>query len=220
LIVNSDSEGVQKLLKEIDTSSLKVIKYSLNDKNPSLNLKVIGRHNVANALGVIALGKYLKIKEDVGIKSLESFSGIGRRMELISDANGVKVFDDYAHHPTAIKATLDALNEKYPENRIWAVYEAHSYTRTKALLTHYKGVFDGADKVVIGPIFKARDNENFGINEESIKKTSGHKDVYCFDDNSKMFEFLKDNLTKGDLVLVMGAGKSYLWAREICNLKI
>ncbi|MCX6706500.1 MAG: UDP-N-acetylmuramate--L-alanine ligase [Candidatus Woesebacteria bacterium] len=220
LIVNSDSGGVQKILKEIDTSKLKVIKYSLNDKNPDLNLKVIGKHNVANALGVIALGKYLKIKEDVIIKSLEGFGGIGRRMELISDLNGIKVFDDYAHHPTAIKATLDALNEKYPESRIWAVYEAHSYIRTKALLTHYKGVFEGADKVVIGPIFKARDNENFGINEESIKKASEHKDVACFDDNSKMFKYLKDNLKSGDIVLVMGAGKSYLWAREICNLKI
>ena len=217
LIVNSDSEGVQKILKEIDTSKLKVIKYSLNDKNPDLNLKVIGKHNVANALGVIALGKYLKIKEDVIIKSLEGFGGIGRRMELISDASGVKVFDDYAHHPTAIKATLDALNEKYPESRIWAVYEAHSYIRTKALLTHYKGVFEGADKVVIGPIFKARDNENFGINEESIKKASEHKDVACFDDNSKMFKYLKDNLKSGDIVLVMGAGKSYLWAREIAG---
>lgn len=219
LIVNSESEGVQKILKEIDTSKLKVIKYSLNDKNPDLNLKVIGKHNVANALGVIALGKYLKIKENVIIKSLEGFGGIGRRMELISGASGVKVFDDYAHHPTAIKATLNALNEKYPESRIWAVYEAHSYIRTKALLTHYKGVFEGADKVVIGPIFKARDNENFGINEESIKKASEHKDVACFDDNSKMFKYLKDNLKSGDIVLVMGAGKSYLWAREICNLK-
>jgi len=188
--------------------------------NMKFNLKVFGKHNQQNANMVYVLGKKLGIKEDLIIRSLEGFEGIERRLELISEKKGIVVYDDYAHHPTAIKATLDALNEKYPENRIWAVYEAHSYTRTKALLTHYKGVFDGADKVVIGPIFKARDNENFGINEESIKKASGHKDVNCFDDNFKMFEFLKDNLLKGDLVLVMGAGKSYLWAREICNLKI
>ena len=184
------------------------------------NLRIWGEHNQKNANMVYVLGKKLGIKEETIIKSLESFEGIGRRMELISDVGGIKVYDDYAHHPTAIKATQDAIREKYPKQRIWAVYEAHSYSRTKALLSRYKGVFDSADKVVIGPIFKARDTENFGISEESIKKASGHKDVICFDETEKMFKHLKDSLKSGDIILVMGAGKSYLWAKEICNLKI
>ena len=184
------------------------------------NLKVFGEHNQKNANMAYALGKKLGIKEEMIIKSLEGFEGIGRRMELISDVGGIKVYDDYAHHPTAIRATLDALGEKYPKERIWAIYEAHSYTRTRALLSKYKGVFDSADKVIIGPIFKARDTENFGISEESIKKASEHRDTICFNETSKMFKFLKDNLKAGDIVLVMGAGKSYLWAKEICNLKI
>jgi len=184
------------------------------------NLKVFGEHNQKNANMAYLLGKKLGIKEEIIIKSLESFPGIERRMELISDNNRIKVYDDYAHHPTAIRATLDGLREKYPKERIWAVYEAHSYTRTRALLSKYKGVFDSADKVIIGPIFKARDTENFGISEESIKKASEHRDTICFNETSKMFKFLKDNLKAGDIVLVMGAGKSYLWAKEICNLKI
>ena len=184
------------------------------------NLKVFGEHNQKNANMAYLLGKKLGIKEETIIKSLESFPGIERRMELISGKGGIKVYDDYAHHPTAIKATLSAIREKYPKERIWAVYEAHSYSRTKALLSKYKGVFDSADKVVIGPIFKARDTKNFGISEESIKKASGHKDAICFNETSKMFKFLKDNLKSGDIILVMGAGKSYLWAKEICNLKI
>lgn len=192
-------------------------KDSLNKK---FNLKVMGEHNQKNANMVYVLGKKLGIKEDIIIKSLESFPGIGRRMELISDKKGIKVYDDYAHHPTAIKATLDALREKYSKERIWAVYEAHSYSRTKALLNKYKGVFDSADKIIVGPIFKARDIEKFGIDEKSIAKASKHKDIVCFRETSEMFKFLKENIKSGDVVLVMGAGKSYLWAREICNLKI
>ncbi len=217
LIVNGDSPGVEKILKEIDTSNIKVITYSLKNYKDDLHLKVMGKHNVANALGVIELGKYLKIDKDVTVKSLESFPGVGRRMELISGLGEIPVYDDYAHHPTAIKATLDALRQNYKNKRIWAVYEAHSYSRTKALLSKYKGVFDSADKVVIGPIFKARDSETFGINEESIAKASAHKDATCFNETGRMFSFLKENLKPGDVAIVMGAGKSYLWAREIAK---
>lgn len=192
-------------------------KDSLNKK---FNLKVMGKHNQENANMAYVLGKKVGIEEETIIKSLESFEGLERRMELISDRNGLKVYDDYAHHPTAIKATLDALREKYPKEIVWAVYEAHSYSRTKALLAKYKGVFNSADKVVIGPIFKARDTQTFGITEESIKNASEHKDCISFNETEKMFKFLKDNLKQGDVVFVMGAGKSYQWAKQICNLKI
>ncbi len=218
LIVNADSPGVQKLLGEIDTSGLKIIKYSLKDKNLDLHLKIMGKHNLANALGVIALGRYLKINEGVITKSLEEFPGVGRRMELISERNGIGVYDDYAHHPTAIKATVDSLRENYKDKRIWAIYEAHSYSRTKALLPNYNGVFDSADKVIIGPIFEARDTEHFGISENSIAKASNHKDTICFGDAGKMFLYLNEYLKPGDVVLVMGAGKSYLWARKIAKI--
>lgn len=217
LIINNDSPGVKKLLEEIDTIGINIIKYSL-DNNADLQLKVMGKHNIANALGVTKLGKYLKIDDETIIKSLESFSGLERRMELISDKDGIKVYDDYAHHPTAIKATLDAIRGSFKDKRIWAVYEAHSYSRTKALLSNYKGVFDSADKVVVGPIFKARDSETFGIDEKSIADISKHKDVICFNDSEKMFSYLNENIESGDIVLVMGAGKSYLWAREIGGL--
>lgn len=190
------------------------LKDSLNKK---FNLKVFGKHNQQNANMAYLLGKKLGIKEEIIIKSLQSFPGIERRMELISGKGGIKVYDDYAHHPTAIRVTLDGLREKYPKGRIWAVYEAHSYTRTKALLSKYGGVFNSADKVVIGPIFKARDTQTFGITEGSIAKASKHKDVTYFDKTFEMFKFLKENLRSGDIVLVMGAGKSYLWAREIAG---
>jgi UDP-N-acetylmuramoylalanine--D-glutamate ligase/UDP-N-acetylmuramate--L-alanine ligase/UDP-N-acetylenolpyruvoylglucosamine reductase len=218
LIVNKDSQGVQKLLEGIDTAGIKIIKYSLKDGKKGLHLKVMGRHNIANALGVIALGEYLKIGKKEIIKSLESFAGIGRRMELVSGKNNILVYDDYAHHPTAIATTLQGLREHYPNSRIWAVYEAHSYSRTKALLSKYRGVFDSADKVIIGPIFKARDTETFGISEESIAAASNQKDTVCFGKANAMFVFLEKNLKAKDVVLVMGAGKSYLWTKEIAKI--
>lgn len=184
------------------------------------NLKVFGKHNQQNANMAYLLGKKLGIKEEIIIKSLESFPGIGRRMELISEANGVKVYDDYAHHPTAIKLTLDGLREKYPKERILAIIELHGYKRTKALLPKYKAVFDSVDGVIIGPIFKARDEIDKTITVENIAKISGHSNIQTFNSIKKLIENCKLLIVNYDIIVVMGAGKSYLWARQICNLKI
>lgn len=215
LIVNEDDPGVRRLLKDLDLKDVKLIKYNPKKDNLGFNLKVFGKHNIANALGVVALGKYLGINDSVIEKSLESFTGAGRRMELIGENKGIKIYDDYAHHPTAIAATLDGLRDIYPKNRIWAIVEAHGFRRTKALINKYKGVFDKADVVIIGPIFKARDLETFGITEKSIAKASKHKNARAFNKLNEMFGYLKKNLVSGDIVLVMGAGKSNLWTQKL-----
>ena len=88
--------------------------------------------------------KNLGINDEKIIKSIESFTGIGRRMELIGERGGVKVYDDYAHHPTAIKTTLEGVRQKYPKAKILVIVEPHGYKRTKALLPLYKNVFDSA----------------------------------------------------------------------------
>ena len=214
LIVNEDDPGVKKFLTRSDLLDAKIIKVRPS-KEKKLKLSLLGKHNQANAQMVMALGKLLGLKKDLIIKSLELFEGIGRRLELIGEKNGVKVFDDYAHHPTAIKATLAALREKYKKEIIIAVVEPHGYSRTKALLNEYKGAFKDADKVIVGPIFKARDKETFGVSQKDIVKVSGHKDIISHDSFKTIVEFLSRLVKKGDIVLVMGAGKSYLWAREI-----
>jgi len=192
-------------------------KDSLNKK---FNLKVFGKHNQKNANMVYVLGKKLGIKEETIIKSLESFPGIERRMELIFDKGGMKVYDDYAHHPTAIRVTLEGLREKYPKNRIWAVVEPHGFNRTYALLKNYNAIFRSADKVIIGPIFKARDSKTFGMTPKSIAEASGHLDILTADSFDQIKNILSKDIKQGDVIIVMGAGKSNLWAKEICNLKI
>jgi len=186
--------------------------------NKRFNLKVLGEHNQKNANMVFVLGKKLGISDEKIIKSLESFEGIGRRMELIADRSGIKVYDDYGHHPTAIAATLQALREKYPTARIWAVVEPHGFVRTKALLSKYRNVFKDADKVLIGPIFKARDKETFGMTPALVAKTSGHSNALGLTSFDQIKDILSKELKSGDIVLVMGAGKSYIWAREIAEL--
>ncbi|MFH1863982.1 MAG: UDP-N-acetylmuramoyl-L-alanine--D-glutamate ligase [bacterium] len=222
LICNSDSKGVQKLLGRIDKTRFKIIRYSLKDRNIDLKLKVLGKHNIANALGVVALGRYLGIKDEVIKKSLENFEGIGRRLELISEKNGtspdlvgVKVYDDYAHHPTAIKATLSALRDHCPKNRIGAIVEPHGFARTHALFPLYKNVFKDADKVIIGPVFKARDKETFGITPSLVAKKSNHPNALGVNSFDQIVKIIGKETKKGDVILVMGAGKSHLWAREI-----
>lgn len=217
LIVNDDDPGVKKLLEKLDLNNIKLIKYSPTKDKLGFNLKVPGKHNVANALGVVALGKYLGIKDSVIEKSLESFTGTGRRMELIGENKGIKIYDDYAHHPTAITATLAGLKEIYPKKRLWAIAEAHGFKRTKTLIHKYDGVFDKADMVVIGPIFKARDRKTFGITEDLIAKVSKHKNARAFSKLNEMLHYLKKNLVSGDIVLVMGAGRSYDWSRKILS---
>ncbi|MGA3291969.1 MAG: UDP-N-acetylmuramate--L-alanine ligase [Candidatus Microgenomates bacterium] len=218
LIVNKDSPGVQKLLGMIDKSDLEIIEYSPDNDKLGFDLSLPGKHNIANALGVVALGKLLDINERIINKSLSSFPGIGRRMELIADKHGIKVYDDYAHHPTAIAATLQALREKYPANRILAIDEPHGFARTKALLSLYKDAFKDADKLMIGPIFKARDSETFGMTPQIVAEKAQNSDSVGYDSFEKIKSILQKDIRPSDIILVMGAGKSYLWAREISKL--
>ena len=212
LIVNKKSIGIKKLLDGLNLKEINLVEV---DSKVNLNLKVAGLHNISNAQMVWTFGKLLGIKESLIKKSLESFEGIGRRMELISSKSGIKIYDDYAHHPTAIAATLEGLRDMYKDNRIWAVVEAHGYQRTKVLLDKYEGVFDKADMVVVGPIFKARDPETFGMTEKLIAQASKHKKALAFSKLDEMFDYLTKNLVSGDIVLVMGAGKSNLWTQKL-----
>ncbi len=187
--------------------------------NEKFQLNILGNFNVSNALGVIALAKVFKIDKKYIASALSDFNGIGRRMENIGttkDSN-IVVYDDYGHHPTAIKSTLKALRQKYPTERIWAINEPHSFSRTKALLTEYKDAYIDAQKVIIGPIFKARDTEEFGVNGQTIVDKSNHRNIRYIDNFPDILELLKNETKKKDVIIVFGAGDSYKWSQEIYN---
>jgi UDP-N-acetylmuramate--alanine ligase len=209
-------DSFEKFIKRLVGKKILITeKDSLNKK---FDLKIFGEHNQKNANMVFVLGKVLGIDEGKIIKSIESFNGIGRRMELIADRGGIKVYDDYAHHPTAIKTTLEGLRKEYPKARILAVIEPHGYKRTKALLSMYNGVFDSIDKVIIGPIFQARDQIDNSITSQKVAEISGHKDISYVNSLEEIIEKWQMVNDKYNIVVVMGAGKSYVWARKIANL--
>lgn len=215
LIANWDDEGVKSLINSFELGDIKLIKYSLSKKDLDFKLKIFGKHNINNSLGVIELGRALKISDLNIIKCLESFEGVGRRMEMISK----NVFDDYAHHPTAIKTTLEGLRSEFPKKRIFAVIEPHGFDRTNALLSQYKGVFNSADIVIVGPIFKARDKETFGMTPEKIALISGHTNIKTANTLVEIINILRKELNDEDVVVIMGAGYSNDWARQISILK-
>lgn len=198
----------------------KILITAKDSKNIKFNLHVFGEHNQKNANLVYILGKKLRIPEFQIKKSLENFEGIGRRMELISDKNGIMVFDDYAHHPTAIKTTLEGLREKYPNKKILAIVEPHGYKRTKALLKNYNGVFDSSDGVIIGPIFKARDKVDKNITIEKIAQKARHPDIQTVKNSEEIIGKCKLLIDNYDykVIVVMGAGESNLWAQKISRI--
>lgn len=206
-----------KIINKTKTITKFSVKSDFLNLNSLYYLSIPGEFNVANATGVIILSKLYGIKDKVIGNVLKKFKGIGRRLELIGEKKGILVYDDYAHHPTAIAATLSALRQKYPKERIWVVVEPHSYSRTKALLKTYKGVFGSANKVIIGPIFKARDREKFGISGYSIVKISDHKDIRFIPSPEMIVSKIKKERKEGDVIIVMGAGYSYKWSKEILH---
>jgi UDP-N-acetylmuramate--alanine ligase len=155
------------------------------------------------------------IKNKIISQTLSSFKGISRRLEKIGETKGVVVYDDYAHHPTAIKETLTAVSQRHPGARIWAVVEPHTFSRTKALLSLYQNVFVLAAKVIIAPIFRSRDTSDLGISGESIVKVARHPSIKYIDNFDEIVKEVTTGVAKGDVVVVMGAGASYKLARDI-----
>lgn len=203
LIYNSSDPGIQQLLKLLKPRTYNLIPYSIEDFPKDLKLQIPGAHNRENAAAIIKLAQYLKIDP---IPTLTTFTGIGRRLELIGEKGNIKVFDDYANHPTSYAATLQALREKYPEKRIWAVIEPHTFSRPKATLTDYPEAFKSAHQVIVSKIFASRETDPGDFTGANIA-TATPNAVYIPEFND-IAQYLKSHVSISDLILVMGSGDS------------
>ncbi len=134
----------------------------------TLALEVPGEHNRRNALAALAAAAAVGIAPDVAAASLAGFSGTGRRFELKGEARGITVIDDYAHHPTEVAVNLRAARERYPGRPIWAVFQPHTYSRTKLLLHEFADALADADRVVLLDIYAARETDTLGVNANDI----------------------------------------------------
>jgi UDP-N-acetylmuramate--alanine ligase len=124
-----------------------------------INLRVPGRHNIQNALAALAVAHQLKLPVDQAGKALSEFRGTGRRFEVRGEVNGITVIDDYAHHPTEIRATLSAARMRFPKSRLWVVWQPHTYSRTRLLFHDFVAAFEQADHVLVTDIYAAREKQ-------------------------------------------------------------
>lgn len=172
-----------------------------------ITLGVTGQHNVLNSLAAIALADLLDISFETVKSALLSFHGTDRRFELKGKLGEITVLDDYAHHPTEIKATLQAA-EKYPHKDIWCVFQPHTYTRTKAFLSDFASSLSLADHVVLTDIFAAREKNTIGISSLDLLRELEKLGTDCryFPSFDEIENFLLENCSQGDLLITMGAG--------------
>ena len=175
-----------------------------------ITLSVPGIHNVYNSLAAIAVARKLGIDIPTIAAGLKQFTGTDRRFQKKGTFNGVTVIDDYAHHPDEIAATL-ASTKHYPHNRVWCVFQPHTYSRTKALLKDFAKALSAADIVVLADIYAAREKDVFGISSKDlaaeIEKLG--KKCYYFPSFEEIEKFLQKNCINEDLLITMGAGDIY-----------
>jgi UDP-N-acetylmuramate--alanine ligase len=182
-------------------------------------LKMSGMHNVANALAAMAAAKHLGVGEEAMVAALAKFPGVRRRFEEMGESNGVTVVDDYAHHPTAVRATLRAARLKYPGKRIWCVFQPHQHSRTRFLLKDFARSFGEADFVIVPEIYFVRDSvwETTQVSAEDLVREIalfGGSARYIPDFDG-IIHFLAENARAGDLVITMGAGNICEVARRL-----
>ena len=174
-----------------------------------LQLQAPGIHNLRNALAALAVARRCGVPAAQVLASLHQYSGIGRRFELKGTRRGVTVVDDYAHHPTEIQATLAAARNRFGERRIWAVFQPHTFSRTRALLHKIASSFDNADAVLVTDIYAARESGDRAMAAAEIAAASPHPSIRHSGDIEDTSTLLHGEVTAGDVVLTLGAGTSH-----------
>jgi len=171
-----------------------------------VHLKVPGPHNVLNALAALAVTHHLGIPFPTARSALEDFRGVARRFEVKGQVEGVIVVDDYAHHPTEIRATLMAARQRFPGRPLWAVWQPHTYSRTKMLLEEFAQAFDQADHVLVLPIYAAREQDTLGVSSAQVVAAMRHPDVRLMSSLEDAVVTLATEVRPGEVVLTLGAG--------------
>ena len=175
-----------------------------------IRLHIPGEHNIANALAAVACSIAMGISLEVIVSTLEDYKGTQRRFDIQgTTTRGVKVVDDYAHHPAEITATIKAARN-VPHNKMWVLFQPHTYTRTLALHDDFAESLDAADKVVLAEIYAAREKNTYNVSSKSIlakmKEKNPGKEAWYIETFEEIADFVLAYAEPGDLVITMGAG--------------
>lgn len=193
----------------VDGEGTDVVCYAGDERLGEFRLQVLGRHNALNALACVAVGLDLELSFETIANALASYAGTARRFERIQDARGVLVVDDYAHHPTEIRAVLGAAGEAFPERRRIVVFQPHRYSRSQLLRDDFGRAFYDADEVYVLPIYAASEASIPGVTGKDMAaaiREHGHKNVHYADDPVVLLDHLKGRVAADDLVMTLGAG--------------
>ncbi|MCR4788092.1 MAG: UDP-N-acetylmuramate--L-alanine ligase [Lachnospiraceae bacterium] len=170
-------------------------------------LNVPGEHNVTNALCAIAFADFLNIERSVTFEALKAFGGTKRRFEKKGEVNGVSIVDDYAHHPSEIRATLTAA-QNIPKNKLWCVFQPHTYSRTKAFMDDFAKALSLSDAVILADIYAARETDDLGISSKDLRDLIEKlgTESYYFPSFEEIEKFISEKCSPGDMLITMGAG--------------
>lgn len=173
-----------------------------------------GLHNVLNALAVLAVSHQLGLELDKVTTLLKKFSGTARRFEIVGEINQITIIDDYGHHPTEIKSTLQAARSRYPEKNIWAVWQPHTYSRTQTLFDEFRNAFSLSDHVIVSQIYASREvNDEFSAAQ--VVAAMSHPDAKYIAESQNICDYLFENVKPGDIVIVFSAGDATQISKDL-----
>jgi UDP-N-acetylmuramate--alanine ligase len=207
---NSEQETeVEFFAKATNLSSIPNSGFSfdanVNKQTCRVILQVPGLHNVLNSLAVLTVISLLKLSLEQAALALGDFQGTGRRFEILGEPEGITIINDYAHHPTEIRATLAAARSRYPRRRLWVVWQPHTYSRTHLMQQEFSQSFFDADQVIVTEIFAARESKQDFSSAQVVQNMSGLA-VQFIPELTDVSNYLIDHLNNGDVLLVLSAG--------------
>ncbi|MCB0348424.1 MAG: UDP-N-acetylmuramate--L-alanine ligase [Bdellovibrionales bacterium] len=193
-------------------------KYSLMHQDQLLvefEVALPGKHNALNATAAILVGKEAGISLEVAGEAVKTFTGVGRRFQLKGNRNNIPIYDDYAHHPTEIKATLAAFKEKFPGRRIVVAFQPHRYSRTHLCWHDFLTSFVEADVLLLNEIYAAGEKNTFDISGEKLFNEINHKNKFFCKNNSETLSTAKAELQENDVFVTFGAGDIWKVGMEL-----
>ncbi len=171
-----------------------------------ITLALPGRHNVLNALAALTVVDLLELDVSKAAQALRAFRGVARRFQVQLETEGLVLVDDYAHHPTEIVATLEAARTRYPGFTLWAVWQPHTYSRTRALLDRFATAFEQADRVVVTPVYAAREEAPPGFDPREVAQALQHPAVQFVPHWEAAADYLQAQVRPPAVILVLSAG--------------
>ena len=185
----------------------------------SVTLTQPGAHNVSNSLGALAASDQLGTPFATSSTALAAFHGVGRRFEVLGEADGVTVIDDYAHHPSEIRATLQGIRQRFPQADVWAVFQPHTYSRTRTLLEGFARAFGDADHVLVTEIFAAREQPDGVTSGNGLVRAIVHADARFTPGLEDAVEVLAAEVRPGSVVVTLSAGDANRVGSELLALR-